>query len=234
MLTLYRGITVPTNEADNIIADFLLNGIGISDNAKFHFEIDHINHMIPDLIKMENLSKKNTQANSQNSIEKLKCLCFADELGAQYYALKHNLPKLNTTPILIKIIYEEEKVYVDGRDFLFYSFSRTSRQEDSELRDKRKELLLSIYGLGLNKYFEKVKKIENIDHGALCDLIYHDIEIVKEHYKNKLLIEGRYGTTFKSAFFVSAPIPKENIVSIVKLTEAWNFPTPALKIHDFQ
>jgi hypothetical protein len=48
----------------------------------------------------------------------------------------------------------------------------------------------------------------------MCDLAIQDEGVISSHAKNEIIIGGRYGTVFKSAFFVKTPIVPSNILEI--------------------
>ncbi len=48
----------------------------------------------------------------------------------------------------------------------------------------------------------------------MCDLAVQDDEIIQAHAKNDIVIGGRYGTCFRSAFFARAPVTPLNIISV--------------------
>ena len=47
---------------------------------------------------------------------------------------------------------------------------------------------------------------------ALCDLAVYDPEVIRAHYDNELVLGGRYGTIFRNAFLVKAPVPASALV----------------------
>jgi hypothetical protein len=49
---------------------------------------------------------------------------------------------------------------------------------------------------------------------AMCDLAVQDEEVIQAHMKNEIVIGGRYGTCFQSAFFVRAPVAPQDIISV--------------------
>jgi hypothetical protein len=49
---------------------------------------------------------------------------------------------------------------------------------------------------------------------AMCDLAVQDEGVIQAHANNELVIGGRYGTCFRSAFFVRAPVTSLNIISV--------------------
>jgi len=99
-------------------------------------------------------------------------------------------------------------VYVDGRDFLYtcFGFCRSYQTVG---------ILRKIYGSSIEKYFLKAISSSDLRYRyAMCDLATQDLDVVEAHYKNKIIIRGRYNTHFKSAFFVRAPISPDRIEDV--------------------
>jgi hypothetical protein len=48
----------------------------------------------------------------------------------------------------------------------------------------------------------------------MCDLAVQDEEVIQAHAENDIVIGGRYGTCFRSAFFVRTPVTSLNIISV--------------------
>jgi len=93
---------------------------------------------------------------------------------------------------------------------------------------------MKIYGNAIKKYFEKASKSEIIDYRiAMCDLATQDINVVKSHHKNTIVIGGRCRTIFKSAFLVKAPIPPNDILNVdIVETSPYSF-IPEITLHEF-
>jgi hypothetical protein len=102
---------------------------------------------------------------------------------------------------------------VDGRDFLYTVFTLWDRRGDSHLGLVR-EALAILFGKAILKYFDQAKGVldERIGH---CDLAIHDMDVLRAHYSNSIVIEGRYDTRFNSSFqFLDAvnPLGIRNII----------------------
>jgi hypothetical protein len=90
-----------------------------------------------------------------------------------------------------------------------------------------------IFGDSLRRYLERA--MANSDHDykiAMCDLAVQDEGVISSHAKNEILIGGRYGTVFKSAFFVKTPILPSNILEIEE-TRNFDF-TPQITFEEFR
>lgn len=115
---LYRGIALKDHEADKVIEEIRSQGI-IDGKGFWNFVCCNLRGMIPSLINKKDLTTKDTREGCQT----FPCKTFADELGAQHYALVHNRTGEEKVGIIIKVAIDESYYYyVDGRDFLYPIF----------------------------------------------------------------------------------------------------------------
>jgi len=138
------------------------------------------------------------------------CAC-ADELGASYYAVRHNRNESDGVNhgLVIKFLAPLNNVSVDGRDFLYNSIFR-----DAKSRAQR-ELACRLFGERVGVYLDRAMASQEYSYRfAMCDLAIQDDEVVLAHARNRIVIGGRYNTIFKSAFFVKLPIPPADIISV--------------------
>lgn len=238
-IKLYRGIAVGYKDADKVINDIINNGLDLSENANWGCFIwkDQVN--TNELILKEDLLRKDTEIMSKfvktrsgerrEYLEGYKGICFADLDGATYYAQKHNKIQDKQVPILIEVNVDLSSIAIDGRDYLYTVFSLLRSLSENKLSVIKNDLLL-VYGSQIQKYFEKVFLHPKSDTNAICDLIICDEEIKKSHLKNNHIIQGRYGTLFKSAFFVKMPLEKENVISVKILESDFVIPISQINI----
>ena len=101
---------------------------------------------------------------------------------------------------------------------------------------KVRNILRRLYGKAIIPYVNTVFKIPRENYNrrmALVDLVINDEEVILAHRKNKMWINGRYGTWFRSSFLVSGKIPPEHILSVeyVKCNEiVWKLKIPPFVI----
>ena len=77
------------------------------------------------------------------------------------------------------------------------------------------DVLRKVYGEKVLRYFEKASQSQNADYRvAMCDLAVHDLDVVRAHANNRIVIRGRYYVTFRASFFVEAPIKPKEIVEV--------------------
>jgi hypothetical protein len=256
-LRLYRGITVKENESEQIIQDIKCKGLyQHPDQFWGGFIWKNLKPQIESLYAKVDLTREDTSPASvwiekktgnvyenwqeaptreghRKYTEGEVSLCFADKEGAIYYATKHNVneSKGHATPLLIEIDIDIDNVAIDGRDFLYTVFGFIEPNDLSKIK-RQAEKLKSVYGNKIEKYIEKIIIHPKSEKFAICDLVIIDNDIIKHHLKNELLIGGRYGTIFKSAFFVKVPILPENIVGIEILNKYCTVKNPDITLNN--
>lgn len=241
-LRLYRGITVSEIEADSIIEDVKINGLDHNKKQNWgEFRWKDLRNNIDSLYQKEDLKRVETSpasvwVNTKNGghleyTEGEKGICFADKLGAEYYATKHNVTKTNVVPLLITVDVELENIAIDGRDFLYTVFGFIDPRDLAKTKRQTKKLK-KLFGNKIEYYVEKIIKHPNSDKFAICDLAIVDNEIILDHSKNEIIIEGRHGTTFRSAFFGKIPIQSNQIISIQKLPNLYSKRNPEITLHN--
>ena len=227
-LRLYRGITVSESEAEMIIQEIKTNGIYQNDKQQWGgFIWKNLKSKISTLYYKEDLTRKDTEPASQwierkngghlEYTEGELSICFADKLGAVYYATKHNVTKEHTVPLLITVDIAIDNLAIDGRDFLYTVFGYMDTNNLKKTKRQTKILKL-LYGEKMEYYIEKIIKHPKSEKYAICDLAIIDNEIIIGHSKNQLIIRGRNNTTFKSAFWGKVPIPNNQVINVERLT----------------
>ncbi|HEX5168657.1 MAG TPA: hypothetical protein VFW11_05755 [Cyclobacteriaceae bacterium] len=228
---------------DQIILDILENGLGQNPEQKWQpFMWKNLTNDLTTLIAKVNLTQEDTRPRTEwistgkvtgfaKEIEGEPCICFADRLGAQYYATTHNVTKEKTVPVLISVEIDLSSVCIDGKDFLYTAIQRMNTQSKT-VYEKQLAVLRKIYGPSINLYIEKILKDPDSDRIAVADLITNDRDIVIHHYNNQNMIDGRYGTRFRSAFHVRIPISRDNITGLDILKGTASLKAD-LSLHDY-
>ena len=216
-MELYRGIAVPRNEAGNVVSrikNFGLRG----DEGFWRFVGCRLRPYIEQLFQKKDLTTRDTR----EGYPEFPAVAFADELGAYYYALRHNYRE-GYVPLVIRarIDLREKYVLVVGRDFLYPVFGLWDKKNLASIYGVKgayqvvSDVLRKIYGENVLRYFEKASQSQNADYRiAMCDLAVHDLDVVRAHANNRIVIRGRYHVTFRASFFVEAPIKPEEIVEV--------------------
>lgn len=227
-LKLYRGIAVTQEVADQIIEKIKKEGLENNDPCTWHFEFEDISSKLDELNKLKILTTENTRPKK----EKLtNWLCFADKIGATYYATQHNISAEKSVSILIEIETEIENVRIDGRDFLFASFGIYGQNNPNKKEQLSK--MKQIFGDKIELYLEKLSN-PNSEQFAVCDLATFDPKVIYDHYKNEILIGGRYNTLFNSAFFVKLPISSKEIIDVKIIQTERHLGFPVITLEKFR
>lgn len=208
-LRLYRGISVKPELVRTCLRSTVVNGLN-GEEGRYPIGVPNVSRVrerLPELLALANPSV----GDIHNDLPfKGICAC-GDEYGARYYALKHNKSKEKSESILISFTVDIDRIFVDCRDFLCPAFQGWDHTSSEHANDQL-SYLSQLFGDGITPYFERCTT--SSDQGvrvAMCNLASFDELVVRAHYKNTKLIGGRYGTLFKSAFFVQAPITPSEI-----------------------
>jgi hypothetical protein len=220
IMTLHRGIAVSPSEVREIRDRILQIGLRSEDSPHSKIEVFNLRPRIDELFSKQNLSREDTQPRRWVTTERggysqlcggFPVICASgDELGASYYACKHNTSEASgkTEPLLITFQAPLEDVFIDGRDWLYWVFER-ARSEDAI------ESVVPLVGPKIRRYLRRALESEEHDFRcALCELAMQDLDVVLAHSRNKTILGGRGGTVFRSAFEVRAPVPPDRIVSV--------------------
>lgn len=212
-LTFYRGIAVPTFKVNATIKKIYDNGLCVGQGNWVLLAAD---------LRASDLSKLICDPKLDITITRKKCVeTFAatgDYETALFYACKHNQTEENTEGIIVEFVANVDKVFVDGRDFLYTIFQWFDKKDTSQQQKvKIKKVLKKIFGPYIIRYITEVFKTPRENQGrriALTDIAINDRKIVLAYMKNKIWINGRYGTWFRNSFLIEGSIPPEDIVKV--------------------
>lgn len=211
---------MPPDKVAEVLRSTIDLGIGGDEGRLWRFRGWRLRPYIEQLFQKQSLSIKDTR----EGYEEFPVVAFADELGAYYYALRHNY-KEGYVPLVIRarIDINKKYVYVDGRDFLYTVFGMWDKKMLAKIYGNIKAyqivsgILKQIYGDKVVGYFEKASKTtDSHSRISLCDLAVHDLDVTLAHANNRIVIRGRYYVTFKSSFFVEAPITSDEILEVFR------------------
>ena len=233
-MRFYRGIAVPENEVNEIVARIRLEGL--KDTYK-----------VPDLKACPRDGKKwnkllhSTKLGIDLTRKENAEVVYAcgDRKSALYYACIHIVTEVNTHPMLIEFDAPQRDVWVDGKDFLYNVLQLWDQHQAGVDRNRKKEVvqrtLLMLYGEAIFPYLQQIftsKKDELHRRWALTDLAVNDAKVVTAHYRNKKWICGRYGTVFRNAFCVRSPISGSRIAATTSIKQPFAAPSCDVKISD--
>ncbi len=231
-LVLYRGITAGQSAAPIIIENIRCKGLLGNENLQQPF--------MPDIVevrgKIESIFSSRAPSRDDIYSEKEYSGVYAcgDEYGARFYALKKNVTTERRVSILIVFKANIDSVYVDCRDFLCSAFQFWD-QDNRGIKEKQLATLRSLYGDRIERYFNKCTSTSDIMiRIAMCNLAAFDEQITKDHYRNTLIIAGRYETFFCSAFCVKAPIRASAIQRCEIIEGAFKIPQCFIDLKRFK
>lgn len=208
-MKFYRGITVKHEDVEMVRADILSHGLYVNGKTSWKFEMGDLRPHISRLFNKTDLSLGDTRPKAEKYVTHPAICACGDELGATYYATTHNKCSEKTVPLIITFTASIDDLWVDGRDFLYNKVFQQGKTQG------QREIALQLFGTVLDKYISKAWATDNQDYRiALCDLAISDPEVINSHYNNMLVINGRYNTTFKSAFLVKLPVASDRILSV--------------------
>jgi hypothetical protein len=220
-LRLYRGIAVPTTSVGETIS--LITENGLTEGPSFWKMEQNWGLPIDALVNKVDLSTSDTQPES--AFRPAICASGTVE-GASYYAWRHNRNRRDDTPILVEFDAQLDQVVVDGRDFLFTTFQFSEPE-------KAKSAVEQLFGEKVLTYAEAAWASEDQDRRiALCDLATMDVDVVKAHYANRMVIGGRHGTIFANSFTVALPVQPEAIVRVWSPDSEPKLPIPSVNVSD--
>jgi hypothetical protein len=221
-LVLYRGISVPDADLDEVVDTIRSTGIA-GNEGHWKFQGWDLRPHLDRIIETPSLTGIDDDG------PPVVCAC-GDQDGAHFYACHHNHSAGNR-PLVVKFSAETAACYVDCRDFLCTTFqfwdSRGIRSQ-AEVAD----VLTRLFGAGIDRYFSKAAATkEQAARIALCNAAAFDPAVIRDHYANRLRIGGRHRVVFMSAFFVSAPILPQQIIEVYE-PECESAPQPDVTLDD--
>jgi hypothetical protein len=200
-MRFFRGIAVPSVKADTVISSITRDGLDRNQGWLMLWE----KPADPErLLQNVDLSMEDTRGPRASA--PVGICASGDEATAAFYAWKHNCE--NDTPILIEFEVEPDVVAIDGRDFLYAAFQLGNAEKSSSA-------LVKLFGPNVLRYAHMAWSSSNGEKRiALCDLAVHNMHVVADHYRNKLVIAGRALLKFRNAFNIKLPIRPTSITRV--------------------
>jgi hypothetical protein len=135
------------------------------------------------------------------------CFC-GEESSAAVYACERNVSHENDTPILIEVEADPEIAAIDGRDFLYGVFQLGDPQKAAPALER-------LFGPKVLHFARAAwSSTDDSKRLALCDLAIHDNEVIAHHYRNRVVISGKYSTRFFTAFTIKLPLEPASIIRV--------------------
>lgn len=216
-MRFYRGIAVPSRSAPEVIDKIRTQGL-LPGDGNWTMKALDLKMRLEEIWRKPKITYADTKPTEDNPGPSWVCAC-AERQGALYYACRHNKSGENDMPILIAFDAEPSDAVVDGRDFLYTAFQLSDAA-------RSRAILERLFGPGVLKYADRAWGTDDSERIALCDLAVQDDAVVLAHAANKTVIAGRYGTHFRSAFFVRTPVPAVRIAEVRTVDSALELPEP--------
>lgn len=208
-MRFYRGIAVSADKVSGAIADLRNRGL-LATDGRWRMLFNDLKPRMAELWQRPQVTTADTKFESDKP--SWVCAC-ADEIGATYYATRHNRTEKDDVPILIRFNADVRDVIIDGRDFLYTLFQLGDPQHARPIAER-------LYGKNILKYLDRAWATEDQDQRiAMCDLATQDDDVIRGHARNTVVIGGRHSTRFRTAFMVQTPVSAQRIIN-VKIIDA--------------
>jgi hypothetical protein len=222
MIRFYRGIAVPIQSVPAVIDKIRTQGL-LPGDGNWRMSAADLKERIEEIWRKPKVTFVDTKPTEGNPGPSWVCAC-AEEKSAIYYACRHNKSVENDTSIVISFDAEVSDAVVDGRDFLYTAF---------QLGDatRARAVVERIFGRAILKYADRAwSGVDGEERIALCDLAVQDDAVVRAHAANKVIIAGRFGTRFRSAFLVRTPVPAARISDVRVVEDPYGLPEPEVTL----
>lgn len=212
---LFRGIAVSLEEVEEVVKSIKDSGLVFTEKSSWR------NNMAdPRIVRTRSEEFLQEPASIREKILSLPLepviYACGDLYGATYYGLSHNRSETKPASIVIEFEAPLESLCVDGKDFLYTVFQMWDARSAVPIESVR-SVLASSYGAEILPYFDDAaSRINQQERIGICELACHDIEVVRAHAANKILICGRYHTRFCSAFKLQLPV----LASAIRMVES--------------
>jgi hypothetical protein len=151
------------------------------------------------------------------------CVC-GDRAGALHYARRSK-----GHAVLMQAAVPVDRLAVDGRDFLYTVMPALCRAvEDVAVRYLVR--LKGAFGDIIEEYIHAGRMLADADPAKLFRFVDHivmDRRVIRSHLHGDVLIRGRHGTTFRSAFGVIGGISAHEILDVRPVARSSSVPRDA-------
>jgi hypothetical protein len=215
-LRLFRGIAVAAADALLVMRKIKTEGLRHADGG---WRVPY--PFVSDEIEAEESSLGAVDREQQMAV----CAC-GDEDGAANYAWVRNRSRERDAPIIIELDVKESDVAVDGKDMLYTVLS-------SGDPERARPIIRTVYGNAILPYAERAwREPDQRRRVAICDRAVLDPEVVAAHHANAMVIGGRVGTVFRSAFMIKLPVAQTAIVRVWSPSERPEVAVPEFVFSD--
>jgi DNA-binding Lrp family transcriptional regulator len=212
-VTLFRGLSVPESDVARVSLEVRQQGLKKVKGMTWASTMASpaaIREMAAELRINPSTIRQSIRTLEQ---EHVICGC-GDEFSASGYAGAYSRSGERYLGLMVSYSMAPGSLAIDGKDFLYTVFQLWDRHQTRHLETVR-DFLGQIYGKKILNYFDLAAETKCSDERiGLCDLACVDLEIVRHHYQNQILIHGRCQRRFFSAFQMQAPVLPEQIISV--------------------
>jgi len=212
-VTLFRGIAVPPANIDHVSAEIWEHGLRKVKGMLWGSQMaspSAVRGRVAELMASPSTIRARID---EMPMGHLICAC-GDEFGATHYAVGRLPIGDISRGLLITFSAGLNELSIDGKDFLYtiFQFWDRDRKHDRELFRER---LAMMFGTGILKYFDLASETDKtIERVGICDLACIDLNVIREHLRNMVLINGRCNTRFCSAVQMQEPVTSAQIISV--------------------
>ena len=212
-VTLFRGLAVPQSDVERVCLELKTQGLQKTEGMHWGSTMASPSAIRGQASKFLSNHSTIRENISEMPQEHVICGC-GDEFGATHYAASYSRSDERRHGIMVTYSMTLSDLAVDGKDFLYTVFQLWDRNQTHH-RETVRDVLEIIYGKAILDYFDTAAEMKDtIERVGICDLACVDLEVVRQHHRNRLLIHGRYHTRFFSAFQMQAPVPSQQIISV--------------------
>jgi hypothetical protein len=119
--------------------------------------------------------------------------------------------------VVLRFDVDPSQIYVDGRDFLFFSFQKVDRWID---QPSLRELMSQVFGYRILDWAERAAMEPQADASvdrkriSIACHACRDPQVTKAHLRSKIVLSGKASFCFCSAFRFNTPVPATRVTFV--------------------
>lgn len=203
-MILYRGLSFPSSTVDQHVEEIRRNGL-LADVGVWRMLFPDLKPRLEALRNNPGLQRSGLVTGE--ATPPWACAC-ARRRDALYYACRHNLSANHDASVVVAFEASQRNVIIDGRDFLYPVFQFGAP-------DRARPVLAAAFGSAILPYADRAWSSKDTQTRIMCcDLAIQDDDVISVHAANMMILGGKQGTVFSSAFMARVPIPPEHLRSV--------------------
>ena len=217
-MILHRGLSFPSQNVERQVDDIRQNGL-VAGAGRWAMIFPDLKPRLQVLREKAILLRSDIETGEPTP--PWACAC-AQRRDALYYACQHNLSVEDDASVVVTFEAPQRNVIIDGRDFLYPVFQ-------FGVPERARPVLAAAFGAAVLPYAERAwTSNETQTRIMCCDLAIQDDEVISAHASSTVVLGGKHGTVFSSAFMARAPILPEHIRS-VEIVRANEYKAPSIE-----